>query len=108
MVEALRFPDSPAFKGWATPVRSETDARDLEVTFGAIPPELNGAWFRCGPEWQYPNMAGEEIFIEGEGIAHVFRFEDGHVDYRSRWVHTQRFELQAKARRSLFGRYRNR
>ena len=108
MVEALRFPDTPAFKGWGAPVRSETDARDLEVTFGAIPPELNGAWFRCGPEWQYPNMAGEEIFIDGEGMAHVLRFENCHVDYRSRWVHTQRFELQAKARRSLFGRYRNR
>ena len=108
MVEVLRFPDTPAFKGWGAPVRSETDARDLEVTFGAVPPELNGAWFRCGPEWQYPNSFGEEIFIDGEGMAHVFHFEDGHVDYRSRWVHTQRFELQAKARRSLFGRYRNR
>ena len=31
-----------------------------------------------------------------------------HVDYRSRWVRTERFRLQEQARRSLFGRYRNR
>ena len=108
MVETVRFPESPLFQGWGAPVRSETDARDLEVVQGAIPAGLNGAWFRCGPEWQYPNRFGEEIFIDGEGMVHAFRFEDGHVDYKCRWVHTQRFELQAKARRSLFGRYRNR
>src|SRR5690606_24103305 len=38
----------------------------------------------------------------------MFRFEDGQVSYRSRWVTTERFELQKQARRALFGRYRNR
>ena len=108
MVETVRFPDTPAFSGWSTPLRSETDARDLEVISGTVPAELNGAWFRCGPDWQYPSMAQEQIFIDGEGMVHMFRFENGRVGYKSRWVHTQRFELQDQARRSLFGRYRNR
>ena len=38
----------------------------------------------------------------------MFRFHDGQVDYKCRWVHTERYLAQAKARRGLFGRYRNR
>jgi len=53
-------------------------------------------------------MAKDDVFIDGEGMAHLFRFENGHVDYRSRWVRNERFRLQEQARRSLFGRYRNR
>ncbi len=37
----------------------------------------------------------------------LFRFKDGHVDFRSRWVRTQRWNAQREARRSLFGMYRN-
>ncbi len=108
MVEVVRFPDIPLYQGWGAPQRSETDVRDLEVVSGAIPPELNGVLLRCGPDRQYPPSTGEDVFIDGEGMVHMFRFENGHADYRSRWVHTERFKLQEKARRSLFGRYRNR
>ena len=108
MVEPLRFPDIPLYQGWGAPLRSETDAWDLEVISGAIPEGLEGTLYRCGPDRQYPPMTGEDVFIDGEGMVHMFRFEDGHVDYRSRWVATERFKLQEKARRALFGRYRNR
>ena len=108
MVEVVRFPDIALYQGWSTPLRSETDARDLEIVQGAVPLGLEGTLYRCGPDRQYPPMTGDDIFIDGEGMVHAFKFEGGHVDYQCRWVHTQRFELQAKARRSLFGRYRNR
>ena len=102
------FPDIPLYKGWGVPLRLESDARDLEVVSGSVPRDLNGAWYRCGPDRQYPPMTKDDVFIDGEGMVHMFRFEDGHVDYRSRWVRNERFLLQEKARRSLFGRYRNR
>jgi carotenoid cleavage dioxygenase len=102
------FPDIPLYKGWGQPVRLESDARDLEVIAGSVPRDLNGALYRCGPDRQYPPMTNDDVFIDGEGMVHAFRFEDGHVDYRSRWVRTERFLLQQEARRSLFGRYRNR
>ena len=53
-------------------------------------------------------MTKDDVFIDGEGMVHRFHFEDGQVDYRSRWVRNERFKLQEPARRSLFGRYRNR
>jgi carotenoid cleavage dioxygenase len=37
----------------------------------------------------------------------MFRIKDGHVDYRSRYVRTQRWKAQHAARKSLFGMYRN-
>jgi hypothetical protein len=43
-----------------------------------------------------------------EGMIHMFRFKDNQVGYLSRWVQTERYKLQKKARRALFGRYRNR
>jgi carotenoid cleavage dioxygenase len=108
MVEPVRFPDIALYRGWGAPLRLESDIRDLEVTHGAVPPELNGTLYRCGPDRQYPPMLGDDIFIDGEGMVHMFRIENGHVDYRSRWVRNERFLLQEQARRSLFGRYRNR
>jgi carotenoid cleavage dioxygenase-like enzyme len=108
MPEVVRFPDIPLYQGWGAPHRAESDIRDLEVVQGAIPEGLNGTLYRCGPDRQYPSRSPHETFIDGEGMAHMFRIADGRVDYRNRWVHTERFELQAAARRSLFGRYRNR
>jgi carotenoid cleavage dioxygenase len=108
MAEAVRFPDIPLYRGWGAPHRVESDARDLELIHGTLPSELRGTLYRCGPDRQYPPLFRDDVFIDGEGMAHMFRFADGHVDYRSRWVRNERFLLQERARRSLFGRYRNR
>ena len=79
-----RFPDIPMYQGWGKPLRIESDLRDLEPVLGAVPQDLNGTLYRCGPDRQYPPRTGSDIFIDGEGMAHLFRFQDGHVDYRSR------------------------
>lgn len=104
----ITFPDIPLYRGWGKPLRVESDVEGLELIEGALPAGLQGTWYRGGADRQYPPMNGEDIFIDGEGMVHMIRFEDGHVTYRSRWVHTPRFELQKEHRRSLFGKYRNR
>jgi len=108
MPEVVRFPDIPLYQGWGTPHRAESDVRDLEVIQGEIPAALSGTLYRCGPDRQYPPRTGQDVFIDGEGMVHMFRIAAGRVDYRNRWVRTERFVLQEAARRSLFGRYRNR
>jgi len=102
------FPDLPLYRGWGAPLRIESDVHDLEVIQGEVPRSLSGMLYRCGPDRQFPPLTMQDVFIDGEGMVHQFRFGDGHVDYRSRWVRTERFLLQEQARRSLFGRYRNR
>jgi carotenoid cleavage dioxygenase len=108
MTEAVRFPDIPLYRGWGAPHRLEADVRDLEVVHGKVPEDLSGTLYRCGPDRQYPPLFRDDIFIDGEGMVHMLRIEGGHVDYRSRWVRNERYLLQERARRSLFGRYRNR
>jgi carotenoid cleavage dioxygenase-like enzyme len=107
-MEMLRFPDNELFKGWGEPMRSESAIDGLEIIQGAIPAGLEGTLYRNGADWQYPSARTDDIFIDGEGMFHMFRFEGGQVSYRSRWVHTERYKLQKQAKRQLFGRYRNR
>lgn len=102
----LRFPDHPVFKGYAAPVRIEGDVYDLEVE-GHIPMELNGAFYRASADHQYPPRLGTDIFLNGDGMIHMVRFENGHADLKTRYVRTPRLIAERSARRSLFGAYRN-
>lgn len=88
--------------------RSEGNLFDCEVE-GDLPLDLDGAFYRVGPDPQYPKIEQFEndIPFDGEGHITMWRIKDGHVDYRSRYVRTQRWQAQHDARRSLFGMYRN-
>lgn len=102
----LQFPDLPLYRGHSAPVRIEGDVYDLEVV-GRIPPELNGAYYRNSADPCYPPLLGKDIFINGDGMVHMVRFENGHADLKTRYVRTEKFELERRARRALFGAYRN-
>jgi carotenoid cleavage dioxygenase len=103
----IQFPELPLYQGWGKPLRAESDVVGLELVAGQVPPGMQGTWYRAGPDRQFPSMRPEDVFIDGEGMAHMVRFDDGLVTYRSRWVRSARFVAQEKARRALFGRYRN-
>lgn len=102
----LRFPDHLIYRGYAAPVRIEADVYDLEVD-GMIPGGLNGAYYRLSADTQYPPRLGRDIFINGDGMAHMVRMENGHADLKTRYVRTPKFEAERAARRALFGAYRN-
>jgi len=104
MSSAPRF-DQPLFRGPFAPVRAEIDLTDCEVE-GKLPADLAGTFYRVGPDFQYPPKV-PNIPFDGEGHVGMFRFAGGHVDYKSRFVRTQRFKAQAAAREALFGTYRN-
>jgi carotenoid cleavage dioxygenase len=96
-----------AFSGYNAPSRVEADIFDLEIE-GELPHELRGVWYRMTPDPQFPPRQGDDFFISGDGMISAFRFEGGHVDYRSRYVRTERFLAERAARRALYGAYRNR
>jgi carotenoid cleavage dioxygenase-like enzyme len=85
--------------------RLEADVHDCQVT-GTVPSDLNGAFYRVGPDPQYPLKAGN-IPFDGEGHVSMFRIKNGRVDYKSRFVRNERYMAQDKARRILFPMYRN-
>ena len=105
------FPDDPrAFGGGPASARNRTemDQRDCEVE-GDWPTDLDGVFYRVGPDPQYPKPEAYigDIPFDGEGHVSMFRIQNGHVDYRTRYARNARFVAQAEARRSLFGMYRN-
>ena len=85
--------------------RAELDVRDCEVT-GTIPSDLSGAFYRSGPDAQYPIAPGN-IPFDGEGHVSMFRIKNGRADYRSRFAQSERYVAQDKAGKALFPMYRN-
>lgn len=97
----------PAAFGSATfaPSRAEVDVRDCPVE-GTIPADLSGGFYATGPDPQYP-LRPRNILFDGEGHARMFRIKNGRVDYRSRYVRTERYVAQDRARKGLMPMYRN-
>ena len=100
------FTRQPTAKGFFTPERFEGDIYDCEV-IGTVPPELNGAFVRLGGDWLYPSNYRDDSPFNEDGYISVFRFNKGRVDYKGRWIRTERFQKNLAAGRQLYGYYRN-
>jgi carotenoid cleavage dioxygenase-like enzyme len=100
-----RYANEPATPRGPRLFRVEQDISYCEVD-GKIPADLNGAFFRTGPDAQFPLRAGN-IPFDGEGHVSQFRFENGNVHYKSRFVRNERYVAQEKAGKVLFPMYRN-
>ncbi|MBI2994200.1 MAG: carotenoid oxygenase family protein [Gammaproteobacteria bacterium] len=101
------FGNNPAFTGFNAPFRAEVDVFDLEVE-GELPAALNGAFYRVQPDFLYPPRYANDVPFNGDGHVSMFRFVAGHVDFKCRFVRTQRYKAQRAVRRALYGTYRNR
>ncbi len=87
------------------PFGAEVDVRDCTVE-GKIPQNLSGGFYAVGPDPMYP-LAPGNIPFDGDGHVRLLRIRNGRVDYRSRYVRTERFVAQDQARRNLMPMYRN-
>ncbi|KAL4874499.1 carotenoid oxygenase [Aspergillus karnatakaensis] len=79
---------------------------DEMVVFGQIPPEIRGTWYRILPDPHFNPQLGIP-FVDGDGHINAFRIQDGKVSMKIKYIHTERWLLERKAGRRLFGRYRN-
>jgi carotenoid cleavage dioxygenase-like enzyme len=103
----IRFPDIAVFQGYYAPSRIEADIYGLEVISGEVPSNIRGRFYRVGPDPQFPPLLGTDLRFNGDGMLSMFSFDSGRVDFKSRWVRTDKFELERAAGRALFGAYRN-
>ena len=101
------FSKNPAFSGFNAPFRAEIDVFDLELD-GQLPKDLDGAFYRVQPDFLYPPTYANDVPFNGDGHVSMFRIKDGNVDFKCRFARTQRYKAQLKARRALYGIYRNR
>lgn len=100
---AQLFPNHPNLRGGFAPLQMECDVHDLIIE-GEVPKQLNGTFYRNGPNPQYSPRGTYHMF-GGDGMIHALSIEDGRVSYRNRWVRTQRFEKEREAGRSLFNSF---
>jgi carotenoid cleavage dioxygenase-like enzyme len=101
------FSSMKAATGFFAPQRYEADILDCETT-GSIPTEMDGAFVRLGGEWYYPPTHEDDAPLHADGHMSSFRFRNGKVSYKSRFVRTPRFQSNLAAGRQQFGYYRNR
>ncbi len=102
------FPqDNPSYMGPGRPSRLECELGSLEYE-GELPAGLEGRFYRCGPDPQFVPRFRDDVGINGDGMVSMFRFSQGRVDFRQRYVRTDKFNTERAAGRALFGHYRNR
>jgi len=100
------FSNMTQMKGLYAPARFEADIIDCEMS-GHIPADLNGAFYRLHHDWLYPPKFADDTLLAADGYMSMVRFDGGLVDYKGRYVRTDRFNRQVAARRQLYGYYRN-
>ena len=84
---------------WA-PTDTEFTVFDPEV-IGEIPKDLDGAYLRNGQNPATKPMGRYHLF-DGDGMIHGMSFQDGHVEYRNRWVRTKAFLAEQQEGRALW------
>lgn len=61
--------------------------------------------YRLGPDPAHPpRYPGTLPIMDGDGMMAMFRFREGRVDFRSRYVDTERHQLEQAAGRVLYGK----
>ena len=105
---AVDFRGHPMFPpGFNSPTRFEADVYDCEV-WGEIPKDIEGAFYRMQCDFEYRPPKNEwATGFNGDGHLSRFRFVNGSVDYKGRYVKTARMLAERAARKRLFGVYRN-
>ena len=92
---------NPYLHGLYAPVHEETTADNLDV-IGEIPRDLNGAYFRNGPNPITP-PEGMHHWFDGDGMIHGVWFEDGKARYANRYIKTTDFNAERKGEGALSG-----
>jgi len=91
---------NPLLKENFAPWRMEGDADDLEV-IGEIPADLNGTYYRNGPNPAF-EPTGRYHWFDGDGMIHAIRIEDGRAFYRNRYVKSDGLAEERAAGKALF------
>jgi carotenoid cleavage dioxygenase-like enzyme len=105
---AVDFRGHPLFPpGFNSPTRFDADVYDCEV-WGQIPTDIQGTFYRMQCDFDYRPPKNEWMTgFNGDGHISRFRFHDGSVDFKGRYIRTARLMAERKARKRLFGVYRN-
>ncbi|KAJ0239259.1 carotenoid cleavage dioxygenase 4 [Hirschfeldia incana] len=75
------------------PVLDELPPTECEIIHGSLPPSLNGAYIRNGPNPQFLPRGPYHLF-DGDGMLHAIRIRDGKATLCSRYVKTYKYNVE--------------
>lgn len=91
---------NPFLSGNFAPWLSEGEASDLKIT-GALPQDLNGTFFRNGPNPAFEPL-GRYHWFDGDGMIHAIHLENGRASYRNRYVLSKGLQEERQAQQALY------
>lgn len=99
-----KWPVAVDLAGSDVPGRFEGEVGDLLV-YGDFPPEIDGTFYRVSHDIWAPKEGAAPL--DQDGTVSAFRIRDGHVDFKIKYVQTEKYTLERRARKSLFGNFKN-
>ena len=93
--------ENPFLRDNYAPWPHEVDVPVCEIE-GELPNELEGTFYRNGPNPQFPPRSRYHWF-DGDAMIHAFSFSNGQCRYRNRWLRTEKFLAEREAGEGLFG-----
>ncbi|MEL4898388.1 carotenoid oxygenase family protein [Crocosphaera sp. Alani8] len=87
-------------KGYTSqPSEYEYQIKDIE---GQIPPDLQGTLFRNGPGLFEVGRETIGHVFDADGLLRVFRFQEGRVNFQTRYIRTESYLKEQKAQKILY------
>ncbi|KAF4439639.1 isoeugenol monooxygenase [Fusarium acutatum] len=99
------WPNAADLRGSNQPCRLEGEVADL-IVLGEIPHQIDGTFYRVMTDPFVPPHP-QNVPLDGDGHISAFRFQNGRVDMKMRYIETERLRLERHAGKALFGLYRN-
>ncbi|RID50280.1 hypothetical protein BRARA_H01021 [Brassica rapa] len=78
------------------PVLDELPPTECEIIHGSLPPSLDGAYIRNGPNPQFLPRGPYHLF-DGDGMLHAIRIRNGKATLCSRFVKTYKYNVEKQA-----------
>lgn len=93
---------NPFLSGNFLPVKKETQAAPLTVSYDKIPEQLDGTYLRNGLNPLFEPLTFTYP-LDGDGMIHAVRLQNGKASYRNRFVQTSALALERRAGRAVYG-----
>jgi carotenoid cleavage dioxygenase-like enzyme len=98
----VHVPNAAVLTGAFRPMRFEATVDDCVTTFGEIPEELCGGFYRAGPTFKRPTEQRTNGLLAMDGMVQALTVESGRADFRNRWVRTPKYLLEERHGRGMF------
>jgi carotenoid cleavage dioxygenase len=98
----VTVPNAAVLTGAFRPMRFEATVEDCVTTFGEIPKELSGGFYRAGPTFKRPTKQGSNGLLAMDGMVQGLTLDNGRADFRNRWIRTPKYLLEERHGRGMF------